>query len=124
MCMWTGGKTCPAARSVRVPATLDDGFGHVRAAPGFEALEGVAQLAALVGELVLDPRRHQGNDATLDDVELFEALETVTEGTGVAAADGAGELIEAALAVHQLINDARDPFLAQQREGGANGAVL
>ena len=83
----------------KVRATLDDGFRHVGAAPGLEALEGVAQLAALIGELVLDPRRHEGDDAALDDVELFEALETVTQGTGVAAADGAGELVEAALAV-------------------------
>src|SRR3989304_4332824 len=45
------------------------------------------------------------------------------QGARGAAADGAGELVEAALALHELVDDTRNPLLAEEGQRGADGTV-
>src|SRR5437868_1951988 len=92
--------------------------------PAFEGAEGSGEVLAAFGQLVLHPGRHGVDDRPREDPERLKLLEPVAERPRVATADHDRELVEAAFAASQLVDDERDPLLAEQLQRRPDWAVF
>src|SRR4051812_6687420 len=96
------------------------GRGHARVveadgpllAPDAHGEEDAVQLAALVGEAVLDADGALGVDGARDEAARLQLAQVLAEDLGADAADGALELVEAHRRAGQLVEDDEVPLLA------------
>src|SRR3954447_21016819 len=94
------------------------------AAVGAHVVDQGEQRAALLGQLVLDPRRHLGIGPAIHDALLLEGTEPERQGPRADACQRALELTEAAAATGEVANHEDRPLGADQVCRGTYGALV
>lgn len=93
-------------------------------APSGHLAEDGLEVGAFGGEGVFGAGRDFGVAAAGDDAVLLEVVETLGEGAGVDAADGALEFAEAFGTAEQVAQDERGPFVADDLHGAGDAADM
>jgi hypothetical protein len=96
----------------------------VTLAPTLDRGDHAVERAAGAGQRVAGPRRHGRLHPLGHDAELGELVEPLRQRRRVAAADGAGEVVEAARTAEQGAHDLQRPLALQHLHGVVDGAEL
>src|SRR3954453_1393945 len=126
------GALSPGGRSGRDDGRLGRaGRGLARAgraepdlAVGAHVLDDGDEGTALLGERVLDPRRHRGVRRALDDALLLERTQAQRQRARADAGERALELAEARTALGELTDEEQRPLAAHDVGGAADGTAL